>query len=133
MGKNIARLAFDDFRMPVFALFRCGHDAAQRTAHQLHAVANTENRNSRMKQLGFDLRRIFGIDARRSSRKDNAFRCFVDNRIRALAVADDFGVDAAFADTPCNQLRILSAKVNNDDSFIRYHRYSSIVMHVMMY
>lgn len=59
-------------------------------------------------------------------RRNNALRILGKDFLSALVVWQDFAVNAAFADTPCDELGVLAAKVNNHNNFLMFHLFPPV-------
>ena len=104
---------------------RCTRNGStQCICHKLTAIANTQNRNAHFKNFLCNMRRLFVIDAVRTSGKDQANRIPGSQFLQRRCVPHDFTVYAALPDTPCNQLVILSAKIQYDYKLV-LHRFDS--------
>ena len=112
--------------MAVFMLFRLRYFAAQFLSHELHAVADAQNRYSCFEHAGIHLGCIFCIDTGWTAGENNALRILGKDFLSALVVWQDFAVNAAFADTPCDELGVLAAKVNNHNNFLMFHLFPPV-------
>ena len=91
-----------NFGVPVLALRRRTHLAAQFERHQLHAIADTEHRLRQFKDAFVHPRRVLVINGRRPARQDNADR-FVSKYLFQLGVTrKDDGKNVQFADAARN-------------------------------
>ena len=116
-GEQVRRLLHIDLRAAELAV-ACALDlAAEEVAHQLHAVADAEDRDAEREDRGVAGRRPLLEDARGTAREDDALRG------KALDLADrDRGRDkqaehAAFTNAARDQLRGLASKVKDEDRF----------------
>ena len=107
--------------MAVFMLFRTRNRAAKVFCHKLHTVANPQNRYACLEYAFIQLRGIFHIYTGRAAGKDNAFRVVGKDFFRRLIIRQNFTIYAAFAYSSGNQLRILPAKVDDDNSLLVFH------------
>ena len=107
------------FCLTVFARRRCSYGSAQLICHQLCTVANSKDRNAERKNFRIDMRRAFSVDAVWSAGKNNAdwMHLFYPRNCYFI-IGVDFTVYVAFAYTPCNQLIILSAEIDNQNRFV---------------
>ena len=109
-----------DLGVAVLALVGGAHLAAQLVHHELQAVADAQHRQSEMQDALVGRRRIGVIHGRRPARQHNARgRVALDFVERGGAGQDD-GEDVLFADAARDELRILRAKVEDDDR-LRFH------------
>lgn len=68
-----------------------------------------------------DLRRIIFIDAARTTGKDDALGLKFFNLCNCFVIRVYFTVYVVFTDAPCNELVILTTKIDNDDEFFGIH------------
>ena len=99
--KDVARDSFH-FCLAIFARFTRRDLAAEHLAHQLHTVADTENRNAEIKDFGVDAGRAFLKDTIGSARENNARRQILTQLRRRRIKADNFRINLLFANTPRN-------------------------------
>src|SRR5436853_1122824 len=64
------------------------------------------------------MRRAFFVDRRRPARKNQPARLAAAQFVNRGVEGDDFGVDAKLAHAPRDQLRILSAEVEDENGFM---------------
>ena len=107
--------------MAVFMFFRTGHSAAKVFCHNLHTVADPQNRYARLEYAFIQLRSIFHIYTGRTAGENNAFRFMGKDFFRRLIVRQNFTIYAAFAHSSGNQLCILPAEVDDDNGFLVFH------------
>ena len=86
--------------------------------HQLAAVADAEDGHAPVVNFGVDSGRIRQVSAVGTAGKDNAFRVLGLDFGKVGTVRIDLAIYVAFADTAGNQLIILTAEIQNDDSFL---------------
>ncbi len=107
-------------RVAVLALVGGAHFAAQLVHHELQAVTDAQHRQSEMQDALVRRRRVGVVDGRRPARQHDARgRVALDFVERGGAGQDD-GEDVLFADAARDELRILRAKVEDDDR-LRFH------------
>ena len=111
--------------MAVFSLFRLGYFAAQGLCHELHAVADAEDRNACLKYIGVDLGGVFCIDAGRAAGENDAFGILCQDFLGCLVVRKDFAVYTAFTYAAGDELCVLASEVNNDHDFLMLQLNSS--------
>ena len=118
--QRIRRGADGEHRTAVFAA-GCGlHLATEGRREELGTVADAQQR-----QFTLDGRKIggrglsipHGVGA---ARKDHTPHRSVERRNFVEGV--DFAIDAQFADTPCDELRVLRSEVENENFFLHYRR-----------
>jgi hypothetical protein len=89
--------------------------AAELQRHELRAVTDAERRHAELEQRRIDARGVVGIDGCRAAAEHERVRVPGPHRLRRDRVADEFGVDAALAYAPRDQLRVLAAEVENEN------------------
>ncbi len=94
------------------------HLSAEIAAHELHAVADAENRDAQFKK-GLVARRRAGCkNARGPAGKNNALGV-ARGEVRRLGVeAEDFAIDLLFPHTPRDELSVLRAEVQDRYPFM---------------
>ena len=92
--------------------------AAQQMHHQLTAVADAQHRHAPVEDLGVDRGGILQINAVGAAGKNDALGilCLDDRQVGFIGI--DFTVDIVLADAARDQLIVLAAKVQHDDSFM---------------
>ena len=91
-------------------------DAASEVArHQLHPVTDAEHGHAQAEDPRIGLRRTLRVDRGRPAREDERERPPRGDRRRGGRVMDELRVDAALADAPRDQLRVLAAEVDDED------------------
>ncbi len=87
----------------------------ERQRRQLHAVADAEDRDAQLVDLGRDARRVRVVAGRRPAREDDpARRELADARHRQVERVD-LGVDVLLAHPARDELRVLRAEVEDED------------------
>ena len=104
----------------VLALVSGAHLAAQLVHHELQAVADAQHRHAKMEHALVRRRRVGVIDRRRPARQHDARGMIALNFIERSGAGQDDGEDVVFADAARDELRILRAKVEDDDR-LRFH------------
>src|SRR5256885_17245498 len=101
--------------MPVLAMFS-GFDLATKCVrHELQAVANSEHGKSQLKYAWIGTGRVFVIDGRRPSGKNDPHRRIFLDVFNFRIAGENGGKDVLFADAACDQLRILRPKVEDNN------------------
>ncbi len=116
--EHLAAVVHEDLSLAVLAL-RCAADVtAQQMHHQLAAVADAQHRHAPVEDLGVDRGGILQIDAVGAAGEDDALGVLRldDRQIGFIGI--DFTVDIVLADAARDQLIVLAAKVQHDDSFM---------------
>ena len=103
------------FCLTIFADICFFNFTAKDMHHKLSAVAKSKNRNTQFKQLLLISRWICFVAAVRAAGKDNSLRIHRFNLLKIGLVWIDFAIYIAFSDTSCNQLIVLTAKINNNN------------------
>ena len=110
--------------LAVFArriLLRCGDKAAQRMRHELAAIADAQHRDTQLEQLRVALGRLLIINAVRPAGKDDADRVHCADLIDRGLIGLDLAVYIMLADTPRDQLVILTAEVQHQNELMVLH------------
>gem|GEM_PF-5377089 len=118
--RQCAMIGEFDFRPSVFPLVRRLDATAQFVRHQLHAVANAENRHAELEHARVGFRRARIVDARRTTGKDDAFRRPLAKLVRRHMVRQKLAVDAEIAYAARDQLVVLSAEIEHRDHLDRF-------------
>jgi hypothetical protein len=95
--------------------------AAERQHHRLHAVTDAEDRDAQIEQLGREGRRARLVDRGRAAGEDERLRVAAADLLRGGRGGQHLGEDAALADAPSDQLRVLAAEVEDQDLLGRRH------------
>src|SRR5262249_28816167 len=110
-----------DHRRAVFARVAGLDLAAELLGHELFAVTDAENRQAQVEQTRVALRRILVVDALRAARQNycaggDGFDCVDRNGARM-----DLAIDLRFTNSARDELRVLSAVVENENRLPRRH------------
>ena len=89
--------------------------AAQQLHHQLLSVADAQHRHAQLIHALVAAGCILFQHARRAAGENHAHGVLRANRLQARVIGQDAGIHMAFAHAPRNQLRVLSAEIQNDD------------------
>jgi hypothetical protein len=100
--------------LPVLAVPRALHLAAQHVAHELHAVADADDRHAELEDLRVAARRLALVDAVRPAREHDAARVAGLERLGARRGRQDLGVDRHLAQPARDQLGELGAAVEDE-------------------
>ncbi len=92
--------------------------AAQKLGQQLHAVADAEHGQAEGKDFFVRQGCISGIHAGRTAGQDDAFGVQRGDFLRRGVEAQDLRIHVALADAARNDLRVLRAKVKDDNLFV---------------
>ena len=118
IGEQLALGVHKHLGLAVLTLGSAADMTAQQVHHQLAAVADAQHRHAPAEDLGVDGGRILQINAVGAAGEDNALGILGldDRKIGFIGI--DLAVDIIFSDAAGNQLIVLSAKVQHDDSFM---------------
>ncbi len=103
----------------VFSGGRALHLAPQCLTGQVQPVADAQDRQPKAENFGVALGRARLVHAGRAARKDNPPRGQFADPLGRDVVADDLAIDLLLPHPPGDQLRILRAKIQDQDFFIR--------------
>ncbi len=92
---------------------------AQRLAGQLHAVADSQHRQTQLEQPRITLRRAALVDARRTSRQDQPDRRMFPHLFDRDVVPHDLAEHVLLAHAARDQLGVLRAEVEHQHSLAR--------------
>ena len=107
--------------------------AAQQMHHQLAAVADAQHGHAPAEDLRVDRGGILQVDAVGAAGKNNALGILrLDNRQIGF-IGIDVTVDIVLADAARDQLIVLAAKVQHDDSFMLHEVLSSLIHSMCFY
>src|ERR1035437_2503005 len=112
-----------DFGVTVLAMIGFLHAAAEMLGHELHAVANAQDGKTQIPDSGIRTRRVRGVNARRSPGKDQSGSVLALNLFERRAKRKDFTIDLGLAHPAGDELRVLAAKVENNDHDAKPIRY----------
>ena len=107
-----------DQRLAVLALGCLANLAAQHVHHQLAAVADAEDGHAPVINFWVDRGRIRQVGAVGAAGEDDALGVFGLDFGKVGAVRINLAIYVAFADAAGDQLIILAAEIQNDDSFL---------------
>ena len=107
-----------DQGLSILPLRGAGDLAAQHVHHQLAAVADAQDGHAPGVNLRVDGGGVRQVDAVGTAGEDDPLGIFGADGLQRRAVRVDLAVDVAFADTAGDQLVILAAEVDDNDSFL---------------
>ncbi len=96
------------------------HRAAERLGHRLEAVTDAEHRHAGVEERGIDRRRTVGVDAGRTAREDHRRGLTREELGHGHLVRHDLAVDLRLAHAAGDQLRVLSAEVDDEDERVAH-------------
>ena len=110
------RAVFDGhFGVAVLALGRGAHLAAHVVHDEMKSIADAQHGHAKFQQLGIGGRGVRIVDRRRSAGQNDAERLQGLNFSKGNRAGQHDGEDVQFANAPRNQLRILRAKIENNN------------------
>ena len=104
-------------RIAVFPLLAGGHLAAQLMDQGLHPIADTQDGETLLKDPAWHQGSTGVIHAGRSAGEYDALGIHVLHRLPRGGRRQDLGVDLKLPDSSSNQMTVLGAEVNDDDTF----------------
>src|SRR3990172_8456976 len=104
-----------DLGRPVLALVRAGHPAAEGLRHELHPVADAEDRQARLGDVGGQPRRAGLVDRGRTAGEDDALRVESEDFFRCGIERKQLAVNLGFSDTTGDQLAGLRTEIEDDE------------------
>ena len=113
--QRIRGVAHGEHRTAVFAAGRGLHLAAESRGEELRAVADAQQRQFALDGRKVGSRGLCVPHGEGTARKNHAPHRRVYRRNFVEGV--DFAIDVQFADTACDQLRVLRSEVENEDFF----------------
>jgi len=102
----------DELGEPIFPIVRWLHAAAQAVRHQLHPVADPEDRHPRIKDPFRHAGRAFVVNARWATGQNEPLRIHPADIRRRRIKRHQLGEDAKFTHPPGDQLGRLGAEVD---------------------
>ncbi len=117
-GKQQAGSVELRFGFTILAGNGAGHTPTQGICHQLTAVANTQNRDVLFKNILFDVGGFLQINAVGPAGEDDPFGIHGQQFSQWSFIGLDFAVHPAFTHPACNELVILSAKIQYNHGFV---------------
>ena len=116
--EHLAAVVHKDLGLAVLTLRGAADMTAQQVHHQLAAVADAQYGHAPAEDLGVDGGRVLQINAVGAAGEDDALRVLGLDQCQIRLVGIDFTVDIVLADAARDQLIVLAAKVQHDDSFM---------------
>ena len=90
--------------------------AAEMVAHELHAVADAEDRQAEIEEGGIRLWRVLSINAGGAAAEDDAPRLEGGDFFGRQIAAHDLRIDLTLAHPPRDDLRVLRTEIEDDDA-----------------
>lgn len=103
-------------RPSILPLLSALDGSAHEMGHELHAIADAQNRHAQREHRRINPGRALFQHAGRPAGKDNAPGIFLANLLYTGRIRQHAGIDPALADAPGNELGILAAKVKNQNA-----------------
>ncbi len=126
LGKELGCFGNLDVRVPVLAFVSGSNFAAQRVHHELQPITDAENRHSEFKHLGIGLRGVCVIHGGGAAGEHDTDWRIAANLFQLGSAGQDHGKYILFTDAARDKLRILRAKVKDDDGLGFHGRVSQI-------
>ena len=90
--------------------------------NELNAIADAQNWNSELIERGVDPGSVLDVDAVRPAGKDDADRVLLLDFLDGNGIGLDLAVNAALAHPTCDEMVILSAKVDDQYQLMVLHK-----------
>src|SRR6185503_1459871 len=116
--EQIAVIVDRKIRPAVLPMFGFSHFPAREMRHKLHPVANAKHRNALVEEFLGNTRRLLLIDAGGAARQYDALRAIGENSRQRNRAGQNLRVDLRFANAACDQLGVLRAKVEDQNSIV---------------
>ena len=110
LGQRLAIFAGSRFR-------RCCNGATQRICHELASITDAKNGDPERKQRRIHVQGNRFIDALRASGQDDADGGKLPDLVRGDGAGLDLAVDVLLTHAACDELAVLGAEIQNEDSF----------------
>ena len=104
-----------ELRVAVLAVGRAIDGAAEQLGHQLQAVADAEDGDFQVEDLGVDERRAGLLDAERAPGEDDPARSKGADLLHRHRARVDFAVHVQLANAARDQLRVLRTEIEDED------------------
>ncbi len=114
-GEEPAGLAHGELRAPELPDLGALDRAAELRGDELHAVADAEHRDAELEQLAIQARRARRVDRRRTAGEDEPLRLAAADLLGPDVVGQQLAEDAELAHPAGDELRVLTAVVEDDD------------------
>ena len=89
--------------------------AAQLGRHGVQAIADSQHGNVQVKNHGWRLRSVFGVNRLRTTGQDDALWCEASDLAVVRIPGPDFTINSALPDPPGNQLGVLRTEIQDQD------------------
>ena len=96
------------------------HFAPKLVGQGLHAIADPQDRQPAFNQVILDVWCAFSVDGLRSTGKDDTLGVAVERLFFIRMPGEQIAVDVHIANAATDQLRVLGAKIQDDDSVTHY-------------
>src|SRR5687767_4186326 len=114
-----------EFAGTVFTTVGKLHFAAELMRHQLHAVADPQNRKTEVKNRPIGMRGVARINAGRPSAENDSLRPARSDFVGRNIESDNLRINLTFAHPARDHLRVLRPEVENQDLRLRSARHAS--------
>ncbi|GAA3175163.1 hypothetical protein GCM10020255_065930 [Rhodococcus baikonurensis] len=114
-GKSVVQqpTGYRDVGTAVFTGAGLGNGAAEGACHGLESVADSENRDVVIEKCGIELGSTVCVDTRGPTREHNSQGVLGHDLLDGRGVRNHLRVDLGFANSPCDQLRVLRSEVDD--------------------
>src|SRR3989304_3831582 len=116
--EEIALVVDGEIGPPVLPVLGFYHLPAGEMGHQLHAVADAENRNALIEEFLGDARRLLIVHAGWAAGEHDTLWAVSQNRGQRRRARQNLRIDLRFADTAGDQLGVLRPEVENQNSIV---------------
>src|SRR5262249_35070271 len=114
------------FSMPIFPLGAGTHSAAEFVNDIMQPITDAEHGKAKRQNTFIGGRRIYVIDGRWTTAQDDAGRPVALDLIQGRVTRENCGKDLQFTDAARNKLRIMRAKVEDDNGLVFHEQFSLI-------
>ena len=105
--------------MAVLALVRRTHFSAEGVHHELQSVADAEHGQAQLEDARVGGGRVFVVDRPRGSREHDADGRVAFDLVELGRAGEDDGKNILFTNAARDELRVLRAKVEDDDGLVK--------------
>jgi hypothetical protein len=116
-AEQIGIVAHVELRLAILAARTGAHDAAELARHQLHPVADAEDRQTAVVHGGVHRRRIGFIAGGGTSGEDDTEWFALQYLLQRSVIGHDLTVNFALPDTAGDQLGVLRSEIQDNDIF----------------
>ena len=113
-------------RLAEFFQRGAAHGPAEVMGHRLHPVADAEQGQTQGVDSGVNLGSARLVDRRRPARQDQPDGVSGADDVEGRVAGQNLAVDAALADAPGDELRVLRAEIQDDDQLVGRERVAHV-------